>query len=368
MSIPNSSVLLATFLMTLSAAAQTPAPRAIPNEPTCPRCTVTTRTLVTFGTADGVGSLNGKPMSVNVDSRGRYWLFQELEPPTVFNANGTVDRVLGRKGSGPGEYRSANRGVVAGDSMVVFDWMESRATIIGPDLKATRTIRILAGIGDIRVLSWPSLLVSEGYMHGSNPPNSTIHRLSMAGPEMRILDSFGPRGSGGSMGNVELTQIIGVAREGVWSSYARKPHFTRWDRNGVAREVFARRFDWYTGETPASIGNQTTPPTAWSALITEDAEGLLWYFIYRPAPTWKDAWAGVKPFQGHEYRTRDVGFDRLFHTYLEVIDPKLGRVVTRHTINGFVFQTLPDRRVALYRADAFGIPRVEIMSLSLSGR
>jgi hypothetical protein len=61
-------------------------------------------------------------------------------------------------------------------------------------------------------------------------------------------------------------------------------------------------------------------------------------------------------------------FDRMFRTYVEVIDPVQGRVVTSHTINGFVFEALADRRAALYTVDINGIPRGQIVSLSLDGR
>ena len=63
-----------------------------------------------------------------------------------------------------------------------------------------------------------------------------------------------------------------------------------------------------------------------------------------------------------------MGYDKLFRTYVEVIDPVQGRVVISHTINGYVFETLPDRRVALYEVDFTGIPRVRIVSLALNGR
>src|SRR5688572_8864652 len=225
-------VIFALGLSFQTASAQ--APKVVPDEAACPRCTISTRTIVTLGTDDGVGSLNGRPMSVNVDSRGRYWIFQELEPPTVYSANGTVDRMVGRKGSGPGEFQAANNGVVVGDSMLVFDWMATRATMIGPDLKATRTIRIRQGLGnDIHVLAWPALLVSTGYFSDANPPNSTMHRLSLAGAELTLLGSFGPRGTGGSMGNVEVGQRLGRARDGVWSAYWNRPQFTKWNGNGV---------------------------------------------------------------------------------------------------------------------------------------
>ena len=313
-----------TLVVAAHASAQGPTPKAIPDEPSCPRCTISTRTLVTFGTEDGVGSLNGKPMSVNVDSRGRYWLFLELEPPTVFSANGTVDRMIGRKGSGPGEFQSANYGIAVGDSMLVFDWLSSRATMVGPDLKPGRSIRIFQGMGDLVTVEWPSVIVMHGHVASSKPPNSTMHRLSLTGPEVRVLGSFGPQGTGGPMGNVDVDQQVGWGRNGVWSAYWKRPLFTRWDRAGVMQQAFTRRFDWFTGEESLSLGNQNTPPSPRAGLITEDSEGLVWYFIYRAASTWKEGWAGVKPFQGHEYRVRDVGYDKLFTTYVEVIEPSAG--------------------------------------------
>jgi len=350
--------------------AQTPASTTIPNEPTCSKCTISVRNLVTLGTDDGVGSLNGKPMSVNVDSKGRYWVFQELEPPTTFHSNGMVDRVVGRKGSGPGEFQSANNGLAIGDSMLVFDWMEARATMLGPDLKVTRTIHTRSGLGRLIVLSWPTLLITDGHSLFSRPPNSTLHRLSLAGGDMQMLGSFGPRGTGGPMGNVEVNQIIGVAREGIWSVYWNRPLLTQWDKEGVANASLSRRLDWFTGETKATIGTPITPPTPKVGAIREDAEGLVWLFIHTPAPTWKEGWTakGLVVGKGVEYRARDMSFDRMFRTYVEVIDPVQARVVSSRTIDGYVFEALPDRRAALYKVDENGIPRVQVISLSLVGR
>ena len=365
------SVPLIAALVALKApTAQTPAPKVIPNEPTCPKCTIGVQNLVTLGTDDGIGSLNGKPMSVNIDSRGRYWVFEELEPPTVFSPTGGV-QIVGRKGRGPGEFQSANNGVVVGDSMLVFDWMEMRATMVGPDLKGGRSIRTGYGVSDLLLLAWPTLLVTASYREGSNPPYSTMHRLSLAGPEMQILGSFGPRGSGGPMGNVEVSQIIGPARDGIWSTYWNRPEFTRWDRNGAARLTLTRQFDWYTPEMKGSMGTPTTAPKPRTGAIHEDSDGLVWLFIHTPAPTWKEGWEAPPtryPGGGTEYAMRSMGWDKLYRTYVEVIDPVQGRVVSSTTINGFIFEALPGRRVALYKVDENGFPRVQIAQLSLNGR
>lgn len=362
---------LGVLVATRAISGQTVQPQAIPNEPTCPRCAIATRRLATLGSDDGLGSLNGKPMSINVDARGRYWVFQELEPPTVFSSSGSPDRMVGRKGRGPGEFESANNGVVIGDSMLVFDWMERRATMIGPDLKATQTIRTRYGVGnDVLVMQWPSQLITSGYMEDSDPPNSTVHRLSMESSEPRLVGSFGPRGTGGPMGNVQVQQHLGWARDGVWSAYWNKPQFTLWTAAGILQTSLVRRFDWYSGETPASLGWGRTAPTPVTGPIREDADGLLWIFIHKPAAEWQKAWE-AKPMRiggGTEYRAIDVGYDKLYRTYVEVIDTRTARVITSHIIDGYVMHALPDRRVALYRIDDNGIPRVDIVALTLTGR
>ena len=61
-------------------------------------------------------------------------------------------------------------------------------------------------------------------------------------------------------------------------------------------------------------------------------------------------------------------YDKFFDTYVEVIDPVQARVVSRHTIPGFVFEALPGRRVGMYGEDVLGIPRIRIVQLELNGR
>lgn len=353
-----------------AASAQAPVPVVIPDEPTCAHCRISVRTLVTLGTDDGVGALNGKPMSVNVDSRGRYWVFQELEPPTVFHADGRVDRLIGRKGSGPGEFRSANGGIVVGDSMLVLDWLESRATMMGPDLAAGRIIRLRPGIGDIMALRWPTLLITQVYMSESRPPNSTLHRLSMEKGETQLLTSFGPRGTGGSMGNQQVRQLLGYSGEGIWTAYWGKPQFMLWDERGNLRKSLIRRLDWFTGEAQATLGWSRTPPTPATGPIREDDEGLLWVFIHTPAPTWREAWETppVRVGGGREYLSRAVIYDKLYRTHLEVIDPRTARVVASLSIDGYVMESLPGRRAAMYEVDDNGFPRVRIVAFTLSGR
>jgi hypothetical protein len=226
-------------------------------------------------------------------------------------------------------------------------------------------------MGDVVPIEWPALLVMYGHIPTSNPPNAVLHRISLAGPEVQILGSFGPRGAGGPMGNAEVQQRLGTAREGLWSVYWNRPQFTRWDRNGRAATSFTRPLAWFSGEGQATLGWNQTAPTPMTGLINEDESGLVWLFIYRPKPNWKEAWTDIRPVRvggGSEYRGRDVRFDKLLDTYIEVIDPVAGRVVARHNFDGYIFEAMPNRMVAQYVVDADGFPRVHIVSLSLNGR
>jgi hypothetical protein len=63
-----------------------------------------------------------------------------------------------------------------------------------------------------------------------------------------------------------------------------------------------------------------------------------------------------------------MGYDKLFRTYVEVIETVRARVVTSQTFDGYVFEVLPGNRAALYRVDENGFPRVDIVALSLVGR
>ena len=359
----------AALALALPALGQAPTVRVIPDEPSCARCTISARRLVTLGTDDGVGSLNGKPMSVNVDSRGRYWLFQELEPATVFNANGTVVRMIGRKGRGPGEFQASNYGVAVGDSMLVFDWVESRATMIDPGLTPGRTIRIMQSMGDVVPMAWPILVMDN--VNLAKGANGVLHRISLGEPELRILDSFGPRNTSGPMNAGSVWQQIGSAPNGLWSTYVSRPEFTRWDADGRAVATFKRQLAWFTGDAEPTLGWGRSAPTPMTGLIHEDESGLVWFFVYRPVANWKDPWKDVRPLRigaGTEIRMRDVPYDKLFDTHIEVIDPVAGRVIARHNFDGYIFQALPSRRVAQYVVDADGIPRVHIVSLTLNGR
>lgn len=64
----------------------------------------------------------------------------------VFSPAGGFVQAVGREGEGPGEFRSAPRLGLLGDSLVAFDFRASRATIYGPTLEANEVVQFEGGM------------------------------------------------------------------------------------------------------------------------------------------------------------------------------------------------------------------------------
>lgn len=366
MSVRTVYAALTVVTWSLTALAQRPTAAIILEEPACARCTITITPVARLGVDDGPGSLNGRPMAVTVDARGRFWVVNEGEPPAVFSPTGLFLQLVGRKGSGPGEFGWPQNAVPLGDSVLVFD--QNRATVIGPDFKAVRTIGFGEPRGRVVVLTWPTNVFRSGYASTSKPAGSVLHRVNFAGPMAKLVGSFGPTSTGGSMGSAEVGQVIAAASGGrMWSAYWKRYHITLWNGDGTASRAFERAPDWFSGKDPGGIGTPTTPPSPALSAMHEDAAGLLWVFVSIPAPTWKLGWPKVAPGQ-REVSTRAFGFDKMYRTTVEVIDPKLNRVLARRTLDGYVSHVLPDGRAAIHQPDLNDIPRLNIVSLALTGR
>ncbi len=82
-----------------------------------------------FGGADGTASELVEPGTIAVDDWGRVYV-ADRKPPAVkvFDSTGSLVRIIGREGGGPGEFRVAFI-AVRGGLLVVQDPMQSRTTV-----------------------------------------------------------------------------------------------------------------------------------------------------------------------------------------------------------------------------------------------
>jgi len=86
---------------------------------------------------------------LDVDGSGRVYVGEWSGRLVVLNAAGQVERTLGRRGEGPGEFRST-RGVqvLSGDSVMAYDPRLSRVTVFPPETeRAAYVVNLRARIG-----------------------------------------------------------------------------------------------------------------------------------------------------------------------------------------------------------------------------
>jgi hypothetical protein len=197
-----------------------------------------------------------------------------------------------------------------------------------------------------------------------------LHRVSFAQADARVTASFGTETY--NVSQFEMSQMfkhVTPSRAGgVWCSDQQAYRFSSWTKDGTLIRLFERKPEWFSQRSEGALGTpRTTPPPPGVSAIEEDESGLLWVFVRTAADTWKEGWPETRPGQ-REIAMKDIQYDKLFRTIVEVIDPAAGRVVARHSMNAYVMAALPGRRAAVYGTTADGEPVVSIVSLTLQGR
>lgn len=345
--------------------AQDRAPMTIPDAPSCPTCTISTRHVMSLGTADGPGSIDGLG-TVTVDGRGRYWVFSYEAIPKVFAADGRFLQSIGAIGKGPGEFAAAKGGFrTPGDSVVILDADNQRATIVGPDLRAARAVRLDADLqADAVIVKWPDRVIASGMTFTRDAMLSPLHLYSFDRPVAVALRHFG-RDETAAQGFPAVTKrSLAPAKAGaVWSADYARYRVTLWNAAGERSRVLDRKPSWFPPSSDMFLGTPTTPPKATIAAIREDPQtGLLWVFVLTPAGSWRDAWpAGT----GRDVRAGSIAWEKLYDTTVEVLDVSARRVVARGSISGPIVAALPDGRAAIYVVTADDTPRFDIVAIRL---
>lgn len=349
------------------AAAQSTAPVVIDDALACPRCTITTRTLATLGTTDGPGSMATIAQTVTADRLDRYWVVGGEELILVSDASGRFLQAVGRQGDGPGEIRRPLEAILLpGDSMLVLDGTR-RAVVFDAQFTPRRTVRLPGAFFPAVLAAWPSSVIAHGEGGDAAGSGWPLHQLSFVGNAAEVAASFGPdaREPRPERAWLNMQKVAHAGGGGFWSGYLMRYQLTHWAGAGQKGESYERRPAWFAGHMNGSLGNRDKPPEPVLRALLEDSAGLLWVFISVPAPTWREAWSGVR---GRDVSIRQIAHEKLFHTTVEVIDPRARRVVARQTLPAFVFAAFAERRAATYTVDRNDTPHVEIIAFTLSGR
>jgi hypothetical protein len=286
----------------------------------------------------------------------------------VFDRDGRFLRAVGRIGEGPEEFRGAISGMAVGDSIVVFDPMNLRATVIGPDFRVVRMLRMPFPIRNAVPTNWPREVIASAGVRSREALGWPLHRLSFESGDVVAEAHFGP---GDGTRNLDvppgmITFILSTARGGgAWAADAAEYILTRWTARGQQTAALSRKPSWFPNSTAGLFARPVRPPPSRLGGILEDADsGFVWVLGQVAAPDWKEAWpAGAG--SASEVSVRSVAIEKLHDTRIELLDPRSRRVVAEGFLDGPVLNTLPDNRVAMYVVDDDGFPFIRIVALRI---
>ncbi|MDE2983167.1 MAG: 6-bladed beta-propeller [Gemmatimonadota bacterium] len=248
-------------------------PEQVPGEVTCAECVITLDTVVTIGGLDGPG-LNVVSMfsSVAVDRKGRILVWEGGEAEiSVFDSTGRYLRTAGRRGEGPGEYRSISHIGVGPRYIHVFEYHEGR-TMLDHDFQVVRIDRFPGQILSAAVVSDDVVV----FVADVPTPASVGHQL-------HILRPSGEMASYGHDGEVYSSDLTpwattrtAVAGEDntVWAVPLEVNRLVRWD---LAPEPnVGRIFDRRVAEFDEG-GDAFAPARLGSAMLDDRGLWLSWH-------------------------------------------------------------------------------------------
>ena len=349
------------LLLVLGASQATPPPlhaqepEQVSGEVTCAECVITLDTVVTIGGLDGPGlDVVSMFSSVAVDRRGRVLVSGETEI-SVFDSTGGFLRTVGRRGEGPGEYRSISHVAVGPRYIHVFEYHEGR-TMLDHDFQVVRIDRFPGQILSAAVVSDDVVV----FVADVPTPASVGHQLHILRPSGELAT----HGYDGGVYSSELapwaTTSTAVAGRGetVWAVPREVNRLVRWDLSPEPKvgRVFERRVAEFD-----EGGDAFMPATLGSAMLDDRGLWLTWH-------TADPDWTGPPPSL-ETLRPSTFAVDELRDGWVDLVDPATGRTHARyHQDNALGKFVAGSRYVVDYEETEAGVPFIHIMEPRLSRR
>ena len=293
---------------------------------------------------------------VAVDRRGRILVYAAGEAEiSVFDSTGRYVRTVGRRGEGPGEYRSISYIGVGPRYIHVSDRHEGR-TMLGHDFEVVRTDRFPGQILSAAVVS-DDVVVFVADVPTPASVGHTFHILRPSGE----LASYG---YDGRVYSSELKPLAisrtAVAGKGgtVWAVLREVNRLVRWD---LAPELkVGRVFERRVAEFDEG-GDEFTPATLCSAMLDDRGLWLVWHSA-------DPDWAGPPPSLD-SLRPSPIVIDQLRDGWLDLVDPATGRTLARyHQDNALGSFAAGSTYLVDYEETEAGVPFLHILEPRLSRR
>ncbi len=330
-------------------------PERVSGEVTCAECVITLDTVVTIGGLDGPGlDVISMFSDVAVDQRGRILVWSEAEI-SVFDSTGSYLRTVGRRGEGPGEYRSISHIDVGPRYIHVFDRHEGR-TMLDHDFEVVRTDRFpgqvlsAAVLGDDVVVFIADVPTSASVAH--------VFRMLLPSGKMTSYGYDGAVHSPELMTLATTKTAVTGKDDTVWAVPREINRLVRWDL--VPEPKMGRVFDRRVPEFDEG-GDAFAPASVGSAMMDDRGLWLVWH-------TADPDWTGQLP--SYENLTpSSIDIDQLRDSWLDLVDPHTGRTIARYhqddALGGFAGGS---GCVVDYEETDAGVPYLHILEPRLSRR
>lgn len=352
---PAFAVPLAALVATAGAQQRT----IIRDAPSCATCRVDARLIATLGAPSDSGTL-GLHSSVVRDSRGVFYaIVEEPGMVAVYDATGRFLRTVGRRGEGPGEFRSVSTiAVDAGDSLYVFG---ARISVFSPTGRFVRT-RAIPGSFQVRaaaILPVGAVLM-QGMMNSRGKIGMPFHILR---PGEDTVASFGGAPSERFVWNVyDASRRIAV-RDNATFLAARLPRYQleQWTFDGKLTRVMERQADWFVAwqwDPQRPDDARVAKPNPHIAGLALDANGVAWVATQVADAKWTAAPPSEKPISAAEYA-------RAIDTMVEAIDVNTGRLRASRRFDGPLWMTGANLGLE-YVEDRDGFTRIRAWELRVT--
>jgi hypothetical protein len=323
----------------------------IADEPVCSACRITATAVGNLGTLDGPDAFEAIPAYAISGDDGRIWTTGG-EIPREFRSDGSFVRMIGRSGTGPGEFQMAAYPVpLPGDSIMVVS--RHIAAIFGPDGAFVRQIVGLQGRTPV-IVQWPDTVIETATVRGEP---SGLRSISMntdfasehhvAAPAESRRPAFG-----------EIYTLVGQSQGNVFAARLGEYRIDQWSRQLSLVRQYRRDAKWWTPYTR----DPSLPHGSVVQAVTIDETGLMWVALRVAGKDWQTASGRQVDASGH---TDGGDPTRYFASRVEVLDLVRGQLLAWTDVDAFVVALLPGPVAAVAVTGNQGEPQLQLLKLKL---
>lgn len=348
-------VLAVVAIVTTAPRARAQSARVVQSTPSCAECRIELVHVAELGNEYGDAGAQGSLTAIARTSRGEYLAVysEQAFEIVVHGPDGRVIRKFGRRGDGPGEFQRISLiRVSGGDTIHVLDRSRRRYSVFASDGRFVRS----------SPFPWPteSAVVFPG---GSLAIGATVVTPERAGlplhgvrippgKDAEIVASFG---ADTALSRLDLLHLLlrRVSRDSdstFWAAPVNEYRVERWTLSGRRLDHLIRNASWFPTWLHTANIDDRTPPQPLVTSLSPEGQGRLWTVVRVPDSQWR---SGISPRIGETGHRifRVTNPSRVTDSVIELLDPRLGRVVASHRFDEAIGSFIDDDLVVVYLTD-----------------